>query len=75
MGMQSLCGGGWRGKSPHRKYFCFLFAILCTSDSVKLFPRLTGANTYFHNGQMKLFNVLSVFLLVKKQRFVLFYHF
>ena len=72
IGMQSLCDGGWKGKSLHRKYFCFLFAILCTSDSFKLFPRLTGGNTYFHKGQMTLFNALSVFLLVKKQHFILF---
>lgn len=71
IGMQSLHNGGLRGKSLYRKYFCFLFAILCTSDSFKLFPRLTGGNTYFHNGSMKLFNALSVFLLVKKQRFIL----
>jgi len=75
IGMQSVCDGRWKGESLHRKYFCFLFAILCTSDCFTLFPRLAGGNTYFHSGQMKLFRVLSVFLLVKKQHFILFLSF
>lgn len=57
---------------PTQKIFFFVFTILCTSDSFKLFPRLTGGNTYFHNHQVQLFNALSVSLLVKKQRFILF---
>lgn len=65
IGVQSLCDG----KSLHRKC-CFLFAILCTSGSYTFFPRLTGGNTYFCNSHM---NVLSVFVTVKKQPFILFF--
>lgn len=65
----------WWGKSLRRKYFCFLFAILCTSGSCTFFPRLTGGNTCFCNGHVRLLNVLSVFVLVKKQRFILFLSF
>ena len=53
-------------ESPNEKYFCFSFTVLCTSASCKLFPKLTGGNTYFHNGQVKLFKVLSAFFLVKE---------
>lgn len=66
------CHGDGVGRTYTENTCCFLFTILCTSNPFKLFPRLTGDNTSFHNHQVQLFNALSVSLLVKKQGLILF---
>lgn len=71
-GHTEFCHGDGGGRTYTENTFCFHFAILCTSNPFKLFPRLTGHTTSFHNHQVQLFNALSVSLLVKKQGLILF---